>query len=294
MPEITVTENIDALSLKDYLRRYCGISLSLWRKIKRGKVAINDEKIAVPALAKISTGDKICWAVAEKSAIIPEEIPLDIIFEDEFLLAVNKPWGQLVHPTVSENSHTLANAVMRHYEKTGGARAFHPIHRLDKNTSGLLLIAKEIHVQNLFTFSDAKKNLCRRYLALVQGAPQPALGTIDAPIGRKDGSIIERTVRADGKRAVTKYRTLQKFDGYSLVELFLLTGRTHQIRVHMAHIGCPLLGDDLYGGEKILICRQALHAAELEFIHPITCKHIKLTAPLPLDIAALLKSDVSR
>lgn len=288
MPQINVITDTPNSSLKDYLRRSEKISLTLWRKLKTtGIILINNQKIANPALATVKTGDIIIWNLPESSAIAAERLPLAIVYEDDYLLVVNKPAGQLVHPTTKVHTATLANAIMYHYKQIGLNAAYHPVHRIDKDTSGLVLIAKMPHIQNYFSFAAVHKSLCRNYLALAEGIFNPPAGSINLPISRKPGSIIERVVDNNGKQALTNYRTIQFCKDYSLVELELQTGRTHQIRVHLAHQGHPLLGDDLYGGSLKLISRQALHAAQLSFIHPISNQSIILSAALPDDMSSL-------
>lgn len=289
MPQTSVSEKDTGLSLKDYLRRREKISLTLWRKLKTsGTIFINDRLCINPALYKVMTGDEIRWELPETSHIPAEPLPLTIAYEDDYLLAIDKPSGQLAHPTAQTHSGTLANAVMQHYHSIGLRAAYHPIHRLDKDTSGLILIAKLPHIQNLFSFQTTQKTLQRIYLALTSHTPNPPAGCISLPIGRKPGSIIERTVTPDGKPAITLYQTISQRPHCTLLKLQLQTGRTHQIRVHLAACGMPLLGDDLYGGSCRLMQRQALHAAQLTFIHPITNEPIKLTAKLPDDMRQLL------
>lgn len=272
----------DPLPVCDLLRRL-GFSLTLRRKLKRsdGAIGVNGQPAAWRTTVR--PGDSLSIAWPEESAITPLPLPLTIVYEDDSLLVVDKPAGLLVHPTAAKDEPSLANAVVNHL----GVSRFHPVHRLDRNTSGLLIVAKNPYIQHLL-FSERGKNLSRIYLALVSGCPEPPGGTITAPIARRPGSIIERTVSPDGQPAVTHYRTISSFGAYSLLRLRLETGRTHQIRVHLAHLGHPILGDDLYGGPTDRIARQALHAAELAFIHPVSGRLVHLTSPLPPDIASLV------
>ena len=209
-----------------------------------------------------------------------------VYYEDEFLLVINKPAGMLVHPTVKEDGGTLYNFVKRYYEAHNIESGLHPVSRLDRNTSGLVVFAKLPQLQYLFGGNHQK--LKRYYLAIVHGNITPPDGTVDAPIGRMENSIIMHQVTPDGKKAVTHYHTLKTYQNRSLIELNLETGRTHQIRVHMSHIGHPLLGDDLYGGKRDLIMRHALHAYKLQFIHPFTHEEIIIENPLPADMLNLL------
>ena len=279
-----VSDNIDNMLLKDFLRKEKNISLTGWRKIKRiNKVFIN-EVLVNPALAKVMAGDKISYEYDEIKTIVSRNIPLDICYEDEFLLVVNKPAGMLVHPTVKNEEDSLANALSFYYKSKNLKLNFHPVHRLDKNTSGLIVIAKFPHIQNLFSLKG-KNTIERIYQAVIIGKLRPKKGVICAPIGRKCDSIIERRVDYQGKEAITYYNVIEEKGFNSLVELKLATGRTHQIRVHLAHFKNPILGDDLYGGKSLLLNRQALHAKKIIFKHPITNEQIIIESLLAEDIA---------
>jgi len=280
MLKLSVPLNAPQQRLKDFLRRQAGLSLSAWRKLKTsGAITVNNNPAAPNST--IAPGDLITLVWAENCDITPVEMPLDIYYEDEYLLIINKPAGLLVHPTVKESAHTLANGVLFYYRQRHLPFAYHPVHRLDKNTSGLIAIAKIAHIQFLLS---AGHRLQRIYTAVAAGSLAADSGCITAPIGRCPDSIIKRTVCDTGQPAVTRYRQLAAYANASLVEIELLTGRTHQIRVHFAHIGHPLLGDDLYGGPLTHMKRQALHASSLSFEHPLTRKLIQINCPLPKDM----------
>ena len=281
---LIVPEGLACMALREFLQKECGFSTTLWKKLRRSGTFSLNGLPANAARTRIKSGDELCWHLAEESRIASENIPLDILYEDAALLIVNKPAGMLVHPTGGEYSHTLANAVLFHYEAHGEKHAFHPVHRLDRQTSGLVLIAKESHVQHLLSAHNAIERI---YLAVIEGKLPEPCGTIAAPIARRPGSIIERMVSPAGKCAVTHYETLAERSGLSLLALRLATGRTHQIRVHLAHLGFPLLGDDLYGARTEHIRRQALHAHLLHLRHPLDGKTLTIEAPLPPDMAAL-------
>ena len=274
-------------SAKDFLRKQAGVSLTLWRKIKSKNSFFVNEVPLSPGSAFVGPGDIITYTTEQTSTLQPTPLPLTICYEDDAVLIVNKPAGQLVHPTTKEHDQTLANAVLYYYQETKQTYAFHPVHRLDRNTSGLVLLAKEPQIQHLLT-TGMQKHFQRSYLAVVEGQVAVTEGLIDAPIGRKPGSIIERMVDPAGQEARTHFRTLQKGSDFSLLFLRLETGRTHQIRVHLSHAGHPLAGDDLYGGSLNEIGRHALHACALSFLHPVSEKTIDVYCPLPADIQRVL------
>lgn len=286
MYNYTAPPAAEPLPLKDLLRRL-NISLTLRRKLKRtaGAIQVNGQAAAWQTVVR--PGDTVSIAWPEECRIIPLAMPLDVVFEDESLLVADKPAGLLAHPTTDPARPSLANAVIGYLRARGLSCGVHPVHRLDRNTSGLILIAKNPHIHHLFS-RPGGINIERTYLAIVDGIPAPPAGTIRAPIGRHPDSIIQRMVRADGQEAVTCYETVERLGSGSLVRLRLQTGRTHQIRVHLAHIGHPIFGDDLYGGSTACISRQALHAARLTFLHPLSGEALDLTSCLPPDMSGLL------
>lgn len=281
-----VKSNVKEQSAKDYLKRHENISSSLWKKIKKQEEFFLNGQKTRPTRANVKPGDIIEFNISEQSKVVPVKLPLTVCYEDEYLLIADKPAGMLTHPLTFEAENTLANAVMYHYQKTGQNIGCHPLYRLDRNTSGLVVFGKTGQIQHLLGNSHQK--LQRRYLALVHGKITPPDGTVDAPIGRAKNSIILHEVNSAGKTAVTHYRTIRTYADYSLIELQLETGRTHQIRVHMSYLHHPLLGDDLYGGTRNLIMRHALHAYKLQFIHPFTQKEILIEALLPPDMQKLI------
>ena len=270
---------------KAYLMGACGISSGLWKRIKHsGTFAVNGMP-AIAARTMLRAGDIISYELPIISSVIPEQLPLAIIYEDEDLLVLDKPAGQLVHPTTREAHGTVANAVLGLYAARGTRLDFHPCHRLDRNTTGLLLIAKHPETQ----YQIAKQNtLTRTYLALIEGLLTPTEGTVDAPIARALPSIILRCVSPNGKPARTHYQTEWTNGRHTLLRLRIETGRTHQIRVHLAHLGHPLLGDDLYGGSTDLIPRHALHSVRLTLTHPRTGEQLSVESLLPEDMARIL------
>lgn len=219
----------------------------------------------------------------------PENLSLELVFEDEYALVINKPAGMPTIPSFQHYGGTLASGVLHYLIDKGEEGVSHPVTRLDRETSGLVLMAKHAHVHDQFSRLQKAHEIERRYLAIVHHPFEKDHGTIDAPIGRKDGSIIERCIIEAGKQAVTHYEVLWQDEEKAVVGVKLETGRTHQIRVHFSSIGHPLLGDDLYGGKLTRLTRQALHARHLYFTHPLTQNFIFCTAPLPQDLQPLLK-----
>lgn len=237
---------------------------------------------------KIKTGDVLTIKLIETESsenIPPVSAPFSIIYEDDDILVVNKPANMPIHPSLNHYENTLANAVCHYYANQGIPYTFRCVNRLDKNTTGLTIIAKHMLSSAILSQDVAVKNIKREYLAIVKGNT-PDSGTIDAPIGRKDASAIERQIDLEnGEHAVTHYRKIETKNGYTLLSLVLETGRTHQIRVHMASIGHPLIGDFLYHPDSKELPRQALHSYKLEFHHPITKEAMVLSAPMPSDMA---------
>lgn len=209
--------------------------------------------------------------------------PGTVYYEDDFMLVINKPAGMLVHPTVKEDGSTLYNFVKRYYEAHNIESGLHPVSRLDRNTSGLVVFAKQPRIQFLLS----QQQMVKKYLGITAKFPPAAEGIIEAPIARKEGSIIERCISESGKYARTDYRVLFTSKNMALAELTLHTGRTHQIRVHLAHIGSPLYNDNLYGtpGPQ---SRHALHASYLKFTHPVTGRVLEISCGLPEDLRKII------
>ena len=285
-----------------YLLKRYGISKSQWKRVKHtGDFHCN----GLPAHGKhtiVHTGDVLTFESEKppnpaKFPVLPEHTALDIRYEDDDLLAINKPADMLVHPLYVHPSGTLANYILGYYEEKHLPYRFHPLHRLDRDTTGLVLIAKRPELQHMLTKHGTIKLFHREYLAIACGKLPARESWIDAPLGRKPASTVEQAIvpeEAGGKPARTHYTVIASCDAteahpaLSLVRLALETGRTHQIRVHLASLGCPLLGDDLYGDASPLIGRQALHAERLTFQHPITKQDIVITAPPPSDFQRIL------
>lgn len=241
----------------------------------------------------LHTDDVVTVSIVETDVsenIVPSPLPLEIVYEDEDLMVINKPANMPIHPSQGNYENTLANAVAYHYKCKEENFTYRCINRLDRDTTGLLILAKHMYSASLLSNMVKDRLIHREYLAIATGMT-PDQGIIDAPISRVDGSTIERQVNfSGGEAAYTEYKRMEYHDGYSLVSLKLGTGRTHQIRVHMKHIGHPLPGDFLYNADYTKIKRQALHSYRLSFIHPITGNHLEFTAPLPDDMKQFLPS----
>lgn len=262
-----------------------------WLKQHPGSVRLNDKEALF--YFPLKTGDLLEITLEEEQPsenIIPVCLPLHIIYEDEDLMVIDKPADMPVHPSIGNYENTLANAVAYYYKKQGETFIFRCINRLDRDTTGLLIIAKHALSASILSKQMKAREIRRTYLAVCKGQLPAEVGIINAPIARKADSAIERCVDfSNGESAVTHYRVRYYQNGYSLVELHLETGRTHQIRIHMQYLGNPLPGDYLYCPDYSKISRTALHSYRLAFCHPITGKRMDFYAPLPTDMAAFFQ-----
>lgn len=294
-----VTENLFTYTLKaddegrkyrDILFRRCHFSRKVLQKLRVGQNVWVDGKFVYLSTRGLA-GQTLVVNILEKehSTIEGEDSPLAVLFEDDLYLAVNKPPGQVVHPNAKYQSGTLANAVIGYWEEKGESRPFRPISRIDRNTSGIVLIAKNRYAHQQLAWLSAKNQVVKKYYGLVQGQFPWDQGEFSSPIRLRPGSKIVREIHPEGQTALTLYHTLRRFKDYSLLEFTLVTGRTHQIRVHCQGAGHPLLGDDLYGGDRALINRQALHCYYFSFSHPLTGQELRISAPLTEDINSLIK-----
>ena len=290
--ELAITPELAGIKVDTLLRKRLGLSGTVVRRVKWLEDGILVDGRRVNTRFCPEAGQVLSVRLSDpqrSSSVVPAPGPLDIVYEDEDVIVLNKAPGVSVHPGPGHFDDTLGNFLVEYYEKTEQEADFHPVHRLDRGTSGLIAAAKHPHAQEALKNQLHTERFKRVYLAVCQGVPDPPAGAVDAPLGPKPGSLMEQMVRPDGKRARTHYETLEVRNGRALLRLELDTGRTHQIRVHMAHIGCPLTGDFLYGTEdRALIPRPALHSAELSFRHPLTGKALEFQSPLPEDMARLL------
>lgn len=290
----TVPPEENGRMVKGILRGDLHLSYTLLKSLKwrENAILLNGQSVHVNAI--VHTGDVVSVALSERA---PREdlycehtARPNIVYEDDDLLVLNKPAGVAMHPKADDASAPSLAAMLTGYLGEGSVPHF--VSRLDKGTSGLLIAAKSGYVHDRLRRALHSDNLRREYRAVAVGRVTPDHGIIDAPIGRADGSIIRRCVRADGLPSLTEYETLQTSERFTLLRMRPQTGRTHQLRVHMAYLGYPLAGDWLYGTEdKNLIARPALHSYELWFTQPITGQELHFTAPIPQDMQRLLASD---
>lgn len=286
-----ITEPDSGLRIEQYLRRH-GYSKQNFTDLKKmhESILVNGEWFYLKQT--LSTGDVLTVHIQENESsenIPPVQLPLHIVYEDEDIIVINKEAGMPIHPSMNNYRNSLANGLAWYFQNQGKAFIFRCTNRLDRDTSGLTVIAKHMLSSNILSGMAVRKEIRREYLAVVRGSVTPPCGTINAPLSRKPGSIIERTVDFEhGETAVTHYHVVEEKNGHSLVSLELETGRTHQIRIHMKYLGFPLVGDYLYNPDMEYISRQALHSHRLTFCHPITRETMDFTAPLPEDMQKIL------
>ncbi|MFC0298884.1 RluA family pseudouridine synthase [Geobacillus jurassicus] len=296
MPPFTLTFSIDEQHDGKLLRQFLqenGISRTALTDIKfhGGALLIDGRLVTVRHVLRAGETLSVVFPPERTSDWMDAEaMPLDIMYEDDYVLVVNKPAGLATIPSRHHPGGTLANGLLYHYRQQQLDSTVHIVTRLDRDTSGLVLVAKHRHVHHLLSALQQKGQVARTYEAICHGVIVEDERTIDAPIGRQSDSIIAREVREDGKPAVTHFRVLERLYGYTYVSLRLETGRTHQIRVHLAYLGHPLAGDELYGGSREMIGRQALHSRQLSFFHPFAGRWYTFSAPLPGDMARLIEA----
>ena len=287
-----IDEDSAGLRVEQFLRRkrYSGQNLS---EIKRMPKSILVNGVHYYMRQELSKGDHLQVRICEtqnSEKIPPTKLPLDIIYEDEDLLVLNKPAGMPIHPSLNNYTNSMANALAYYFQSQGKPFIFRCCNRLDRDTSGLTIVSKHLVSGSILSDMTKYREVHREYLAIARGSVTPSEGTIQAPLGRKEGTIIERTVDWEhGEDAVTHYKVVKEANGHSFVSLRLETGRTHQIRIHMKYLGYPLIGDYLYNPDMEYMTRQALHSHHMEFTHPITGEHMSFTAPLPEDMARVMQ-----
>ncbi len=285
-----IVTNNNFRSINQILKQELNVSARLQHKLIEGKHIYLNGSI-IDTRSSVSINDIITVNLdfyEENDNIVPTQMNLNIIYEDDGFLILNKPAGIAIHPSIQHYQDSLANGVKFYFENIGLHKKIRPINRLDLNTSGIVIFAKNQYVQECL-IKQMEKNIFKKYyIAFVEGTFNSSSGTINLPIARKENSIIERCVNKNGQIAITDYKVLSEFDNFSVVECFLQTGRTHQIRVHMSAIGHPLLGDNLYGNSFTLINRQALHSYKVSFIHPVIKQIMSFSCDLPDDMKLIL------
>ena len=300
VPDTAAGRRFDAV-LAELFPEYSRSRLTEW--IKSGDVLLDGVPVRPRDLVRGGEVASLHAVLDTQTHAEPEDIPLDVLYEDEHLLVINKPVGLVVHPGAGNSSGTLVNALLFRDPSVSALPRAGIVHRLDKDTSGVMVIARTIQAQTALVEQLSARQVHRQYLAVVVGA-LVAGGTADAPIDRHPRDRLKMGVREDGKEAITHYRLRERFRAHTALECRLETGRTHQIRVHMAHLRHAIVGDQLYGGALKLpkgasdelvaalrgFKRQALHAETLEFVHPITGEPIRNSAPAPTDMLQLMKA----
>ncbi len=275
--------------IKKIIRREFRFSSRMMTKVKYQELSRLNGSFS-PGWTLAKAGDLLEVRLPEESSgFEPEDIPVIPLFEDETLLIISKPPGYTVHPTGGRPDHTMANGVMKYMLDRGDSYKIRFINRLDMDTSGILVIGKDAQAQYSFMKQMENRTIIKRYLAIVKGIFEEKEGLIDLPVGKPDRDDVRRKVTPEGAACLTRYKVVEEFRRHSLLRITLETGRTHQIRVHMSHIGHPVLGDNLYDVSDPLIARQALHAWQLAFDHPLTGERLEITAPLPSDMEEAIK-----
>jgi 23S rRNA pseudouridine1911/1915/1917 synthase len=281
----TVLPKQERQSLQQVLRQQYGLSRRQLIRLKQLPEAVMINDMPARLLQRLMPGDRVEVTLFEHLAQLPPEpIPLEVIYEDDFLIVINKPAGLVSHPTKGYPGGTLANALSWHWQQRGQQLPARLVTRLDKDTSGLVLAAKTAWCHYRLSQGRMKKI----YYAITRGIPCPLSGGIDLSIGRSPDNPSRRGVSREGKTSLTLYWTEAIGDNLALVRLQPISGRTHQLRIHMAHIGCPMLDDYMYGVEEGILGRTALHAYELEFVHPGNRQRMRLTADLPKEMLDVL------
>lgn len=281
-----VNNNCNYTTVRNILKNEFNMSNRLITKLKLNNcILLNNEKTFLDKKVFINNVLTCNLDLEEDSSnIVPKQMELDIIYEDEWLLIINKPAGIAIHPSCLHYDNSLSNGIKYYFDKIELHKKIRPVTRIDKDTSGIVVFAKNEYIQECLIKQMQSKTFVKKYIAILNGNLDSKIGVIDTPISRKNGSIIERCVNPKGETAITHYKLIKNLENICIVEFTLETGRTHQIRVHSKYIGHPILGDTLYGETSKLICRQALHCFNIKFVHPISKSNLEFTISLPNDM----------
>lgn len=278
-------------NINQILKQEFKLSARLMHKVIINKLVLLNNK-QIDTRSSINIGDNVKIDLnyeEENDNIVPVKMNLDILYEDDCLLIINKPAGIAVHPSILHFEDSLSNGIRFYFDSIGLKKKIRPVNRLDLDTSGIIVFAKNEFVQECLIRQMNNNIFKKEYIAIVTGHLKEKSGVINLPIARKENSIIERCISEKGQNAITKYEVIKELDSISVVKCFLETGRTHQIRVHFMAIGHPLIGDSLYGSKSSLIDRQALHCYSISFVHPITKEVLNITCNLPKDMENIFK-----
>ncbi len=277
-------------NVRQVLKNEFNMSNRLITKLKQNKlIYLNNEDTYLDKILSIGDTVKCIIDFDETSEnIVSIKMDLKIIYEDDYFLVVDKPYNMAVHPSILHYTNSLSNGVKYYFESIGLNRKIRPVNRLDRNTTGIVIFAKNEYIQECLIKQMESKTFYKEYIAILEGVLNKKSGTINAPIARKSDSIIERCIDENGVNAISHYEVIESKNNISLVKFILETGRTHQIRLHSKYIGHPIVGDTLYGNESPLISRQALHCYKIAFVHPINKNQMEFISNIPEDILKLL------
>lgn len=287
---VKIDKDLHGRDIKYVIHKHIGLSATLVKRLKRTADGILLNGEAVTVRKKVCAGDELALTLYDEGSdsIVPKNIPISVLYEDEDIIAVNKPRSMPTHPSLNHYEDTLANGIMYYFRNE--SFTFRAITRLDRDTSGVVLVAKNPLSAQILSDDMKNKKIHKEYIAVVNGVPKPPCGTVSVPIKRLEKSVILRCAAPDGREAITEYEVEKTFRGLSLVKLRPVTGRTHQLRVHMSFIGTPIYGDDLYGAPQTEE-ETRLHCRRIDFLHPTTKEKISITAPTSDDIKTLLEKN---
>ena len=285
-----IANDLNYKNVRQVLKNEFKISNRLITKLKQNNaIFLNDMLTYLDK--NLTIGDTVTCKInfeEDSENIIPIQMDLNILYEDDYILAVDKPYNMAVHPSILHYTNSLSNGVKFYFNQIGLNKKIRPVNRLDRDTTGIVIFSKNEYIQECLSKQMQNGGFYKEYIAILEGILENKEGKINAPISRKEGSIIERKIDKNGTNAITHYWVIKENDNLSLVKFVLETGRTHQIRLHSKHIGHQILGDTLYGNTSTLINRQALHCHKICFTHPVTHKKIELVSKIPKDMENII------